>query len=143
MDRKKFLIYLEAYGAELDKWPAELREKAKEVCSLQPDLLKALNEERRFEEALSMRRFEEASPGLERRIIDTAAMEKPALENYSMFDILGSVFKTIPLPRPAIALPLLLVLGIFAGFLYASYTENAESSTQLAGLLYYEEIYYE
>jgi hypothetical protein len=119
MDKKKFIDYLSIYGADLGKWPEGLRESAHAALSSSRELLEALEEEKLFEEALNMREFEEPSPDLARRII-YAAEQKPAPVRKSFTYILSSVFSAIPLPRPALALPLLLILGIAAGYIYAN-----------------------
>ncbi len=142
MDKNEFLEYLEIYGADLGRWPGELREEAERACSSSAELRQALEEERRFEEALNRRSFEEPSPDLERRIIDAAA-PKPERARNSVLGLLSSIFSGFHLPRPAIALPLLLVLGMAAGYLYANYVEQQNQGVQLAELLYYEEGYYE
>jgi len=142
MDKEKFIDYLSIYGADLGKWPEELREEAHTALSSSRELRDTLEEEKLFEEALNTREYEEPSPDLARRIID-AAGEKPAPARKSFFDILSSVFSAIPLPRPALALPILLVLGIAAGYIYANYADTDTNGTQLAQLLYYEEGYYE
>ena len=142
MDKQKFIDYLSIYGADLGKWPEEIRGDAQEALSSSPVLREALEEEKLFEEALNMREYEEHSPDLARRIID-AAEHKPAPARKSFIDVLSSVLSVIPLPRPALALPLLLVLGIAAGYIYANYSETDSNGTQLAQLLYYEEGYYE
>lgn len=142
MDKKEFLDNLSVYGADLGKWPDGLREDAKELLSSSPELKEALEEEKLFEQALNMRGFEEPTPNFARRIIDAAEL-KPAPARSSFLDLLSSIFSVIPLPRPALALPILLVLGIAAGYLYANYTEKDTNGMQLAELLYYEEGYYE
>ena len=142
MDKEKFIDYLSIYGADLGKWPEELREEARTALSSSRELRDMLEEEKLFEEALNTREYEEPSPALARRIID-AAGEKPAPAGKSFFDILSSVFSAIPLPRPALALPILLILGIAAGYIYANYADTDTNGTQLAQLLYYEEGYYE
>lgn len=142
MDKNQFLEYLAIYGADLGCWPKELGEEAERAVSASAELRRALDEERRFEEALDERSFEEASPGLERRIIN-AAGEAPERGRNSILDLLGSIFSGFPFPRPAIVLPLLLVLGIAAGYLYTNYDEQESQGAQLAEILYYEEGYYE
>lgn len=142
MDKQEFMDYLSIYGADLEKWPDGLRDDARAALSSSQKLREALQEEKLFEQALNMRGFENPSPDLADRIID-AAQPKRAHNRKSFFDLLGSVFAAIPLPRPALALPLLLILGIAAGYLYSDYADTDTNGTQLAQLLYYEEGYYE
>lgn len=144
MDRDEFLKYLELYGGDLDRWPSGLGEEAEAACAGSREMREALDQERRFEESLMERVYEEPSPGLEASIISAAAeRKKPEMEGNSIFGLLSAVFTAIPLPRPAIALPLLLVIGMAAGYLYANYAEQDTDNAQYAELLYYGEEYYE
>ena len=144
MNRDEFLKYLELYGGDLARWPSGLREAAGAACAGDREMREALGQERRFEKALMQRGFEEPSPGLEARIIRAAAaVRKPGPARIPLPGFLSAVFSAIPLPRPAIALPLLLVIGMAAGYLYANYAEQDTDNTQYAQLLYYGEDYNE
>ncbi|MCI0480390.1 MAG: hypothetical protein L0213_02235 [Candidatus Dadabacteria bacterium] len=144
MDKNKFLECLAIYGGDIGRWPEEVREEAGKACAQSAELREALDQERRFEESLMERVYEEPSPGLEARIISAAAeSKKPEVEGNSIFGILSAIFSAIPLPRPAIALPLLLVIGMAAGYLYANYAEQDADGTQFAEMLYYGEGYNE
>jgi hypothetical protein len=144
MDRKEFLDYLELYGGDLGRWPENVRGEAGKARARSAELSEALEEERRFEEALMERRFEEPDPGLETRIISAAAERKrPEPAGNSVFGILGAIFSAMPLPRPAIALPLLLIIGMAAGYFYANYTEQDTDNSLYSEMLYYGEEYYE
>ncbi|HVY54509.1 MAG TPA: hypothetical protein VHC46_02010 [Thermodesulfobacteriota bacterium] len=144
MDRKELMNYLELYGSDLDKWPSGLREEAGRACAASPELRAAFEEEKRFEEALMDRGFEEPSPGLEARIISAAhSLKRPEPAKISVLGLLGAVFSAMPLPRPAIALPLLLVIGMAVGYLYSNYSNNDSDNSIYAELMYYGEGYYE
>ena len=144
MDRKEFMDYIGLYGGDLRRWPSGLREEAEALCSRSPGLRAALEEERRFEEALQQRGFEEPSPGLEARIISAAAaVERPGPAKNSVLGLLGAIFSAIPLPRPAIALPLLLVIGMAAGYLYSNYSDNDTDTSLYSEVMYFGEGYYE
>ncbi|MEW6144433.1 MAG: hypothetical protein AB1598_05390 [Thermodesulfobacteriota bacterium] len=144
MDRKEFMRYLELYGGDIGRWPGEIREEAGKACAGSAELREALEEERRFEESLMDRGFEEPSPGLEARIISAAVERKrPEPAGNSVFGILGAIFSAIPFPRPAIALPLLLIIGMAAGYLYANYAEQDTDNSLYSEMLYYGEEYYE
>ena len=144
MDRDEFLKYLELYGGDLGRWPSGLGEEARAACAGSREMREVLDQERRFEDSLMERGFEEPSPGLEARIISAAArVKRPEARKSSVLGLLSAVFTAIPLPRPAIALPLLLVLGMAAGYLYANYAEQDTDNAQYAELLYYGEDYNE
>lgn len=138
MDRDEFLKYLELYGGDIARWPSGLREGAEAACAGSSEMRDVLDQERRFEESLMERAYEEPSPGLEARIINAAArVNRPEARKSSLLGMLGAVFSAIPLPRPAIALPLLLVIGMAAGYLYADHEEQDADNAQYAELIYY------
>lgn len=144
MDKKEFLEYLAIYGSDLAGWPEDQRESAENLCARSIELREALEEERRFEDVLMERIFEEPSPGLESRIISAAArLNKPEAEGFSVLGFLSAIFSAIPFPKPAIALPILLVIGMAAGYLYSNYTDRHTDGSQVADLVYYGEGYYE
>ena len=144
MDRNAFLKYLELYGGDLGRWPSGLGKEAEAACAESRELREALENERRFEESLMERAFEEPSAGLEARIISAAAgVKRPEARGSSVLGLLGALFSAIPLPRPAIALPLLFVVGMAAGYLYANYAEQDTDNSQYAEALYFGEGYYE
>jgi hypothetical protein len=144
MDRDEFLKYLELYGGDLGRWPSGLGEEAEAACAGSLEMREALDQERRFEDSLMERGFEEPSPGLEARIRSAAArVNRPEARKSSVLVLLNTIFSAIPLPSPAIALPLLLVIGMAAGYLYANYAEQDTDNTQYAEMLYYGEEYYE
>jgi len=60
-----------------------------------------------------------------------------------LLGLLGSIFTVIPLPRPAIALPLLLVIGMAAGYFFANYSDNDTDGSLYTEMMYYGEGYYE
>lgn len=144
MDRKEFMNYLVLYGGDLGRWPAGLREEAEAACAASPGLRAALEEEKRFEATLMERGFEEPSSGLEARIIYAAsAVKRPEPAWKSLLRLLGSIFTAIPLPKPAIALPLLLVIGMAAGYFFANYSDNDTDGSLYTAMMYYGESYYE
>ena len=144
MDRDEFLKNLELYGGDLGRWPAGLRDAAEKACAGSGELTDALEMERRFEESLMERGFEEPSPGLEARIISAAAgVKQPEARRNSIPGLLSAIFSAIPLPRLAIALPLMLVVGMAAGYLYANYADQGTDNAQYSDALYYGEGYYE
>lgn len=143
MDKNRFLEYIDIYGADLGAWPEDVRPAARAALASSPELALILDEELRFEALLSASAVEEPSPGLEARIISAAGGKSPSPESGTGF--LASIFSGIPLFVPRFALPLLLVLGIAAGYVLANYSDPGydDSGVQLAGVLYYEEGIYE
>ena len=142
MDKNRFLEYIDIYGADISAWPEDAGPAARAALASSPELALILAEELRFEALLSASAVEEPSPGLEARII-SAAGGKSSPESGPGF--LAGIFSGIPLFVPRFALPLLLVLGIAAGYVLANYSDPGydDSAVQLAGVLYYEEGIYE
>ena len=102
-----------------------------------------LQNERAFERALSERGFEESSPGLSERIITNALGDQKAQQK-SLTNSLKEIFSVFPIPSPAIALPLILVIGIVAGYLYTAEIAVSEpEGVQLAELIYNDGGFYE
>ncbi|MCA9809205.1 MAG: hypothetical protein KC473_02620 [Candidatus Dadabacteria bacterium] len=142
MDKNRFLEYIDIYGADLSAWPEDARPAARAALASSPELAFILDEELRFEALLSASAVEEPSPGLEARIISAAG---GTASPDSGPGFLAGIFSGIPLFVPRFALPLLLVLGIAAGYVLANYSDPGydDSGVQLAGVLYYEEGIYE
>lgn len=143
MDKNRFLEYIDIYGADLSAWPEDARPAASAALASSPELAFILDEELRFEALLSASAVEGPSPGLEARIISAAGAKSRPSEAGPGF--LAGIFSGIPLFVPRFALPLLLVLGIAAGYVLANYSDSGydDSAVQLAGVLYYEEGIYE
>ena len=79
--------------------------------------------------------FEESSPGLSKRIISQAlGQEKEASK--SLLDSIKELFSAFPLPSPAVALPVVLVIGIVAGYLYPADDTTEPEGVQIAEVLY-------
>ncbi|HML96545.1 MAG TPA: hypothetical protein PKC29_14065 [Thermodesulfobacteriota bacterium] len=144
MDKNRFLEYIDIYGADLGAWPEGVRPAAEAALASSPELAFILDEELRFEALLSRSTVEGPSPGLEARIISAASGAKSMSSSEAGPGFLAGIFAGIPLFVPRFALPLLLVLGIAAGYVLANYSDSGyDDSVQLAGVLYYEEGIYE
>ncbi len=142
MDKNRFLEYIDIYGADITAWPEGVRESAAAAVESSPELAFILEDEFRFEALLSGSAIEKPSPGLEARIIAAAGPKRKAPERGTGF--LAGIFSGFPLFVPRFALPLLLVVGIAAGYVLANYSESgSDEPVQLAGVLYYEEGIYE
>lgn len=144
MDKNRFLEYIDIYGADLGAWPEGVRPAAEAALASSPELAFILDEELRFESLLSASAVEGPSPDLETRII-SAARDAKRHSPESSPGFLAGIFSGIPLFVPRFALPLLLVLGIAAGYILANYSDSGydEQPVQLAGVLYYDEGIYE
>jgi len=95
-----------------------------------------LQTEKALEDALMQRGFEESTPELSERII-SLALKKERAKQRSFIDSVKEIFSAFPIPSPAIALPLILVIGIVAGYLYPADNAATEpEGVQVAELIY-------
>ncbi len=101
-----------------------------------------VEDEIRFEKLLSLKRFEQPGIDLERRIINSAKLEKQ-IKTESIWNYIDELFSAFHIPVPAMALSLLLVLGITAGYLYNDLPSDQDNQVALNDFLYYEGDYYE
>ena len=100
------------------------------------ELARTLLSEKALEDALMQRGFEESTPELSERII-SRALNKEQAKQKSFIDSAKEIFSAFPIPSPALALPLILVIGIVAGYLYpADNTVSEPEGIQVAELIY-------
>ena len=86
--------------------------------------------------------MKDPSIDLERRIISSAKLEKQ-VKSESIWIYIDELFSAFHIPVPAMALSLLLVLGITAGYLYNDLPSDQDNQVALNDFLYYEGDYYE
>ena len=85
---------------------------------------------------MMQRGFEESAPGLSDRIISSALGQRKEKQT-SLLASIKEVFSSFPIPSPAIALPIILVVGIVAGYLYPADTAVSEpEGIQVAEIIY-------
>lgn len=101
-----------------------------------------VEDEIRFEKLLGARKFEQPGIDLERQIISSAKSKKQ-IKSESIWNYIDELFSAFHIPVPAIALSLLLVLGITAGYLYNDLPSDPDNEVALNDFLYYEGDYYE
>jgi hypothetical protein len=87
-------------------------------------------------------KFEEPSTDLERRIINSANSVKQ-IKSESIWSYIDELFGAFHIPVPAMALSLLLILGITLGYLYNDLPNGQQNEVALNDFLYYEGEYYE
>lgn len=149
MNRKQFDISMEEfkknlniYGADFGRWPEDMRDKAREMVNASDEIHKLVEEERRFEEKLNMRQFEEPAAGFQERII-ASAKNSAAFKSGSLSSYLRDIFRSFYLPSPALSLAMMLVIGIMIGYFTSSVSSvNGEDQLLTSQLTLYEgEIY--
>lgn len=118
-----------------------------DILNSSNELKNILEEEKKLEAILYQSRYEEYSDDLEERIINSLNKNRAQKDIEQSSSMLKNIFSVISIPRPALALPLLLILGITLGFLSSSYFSSDDlgdiPDTQFAELIYYEGVFYE
>lgn len=149
MNRKQFDISMEEfkknlnlYGSDLSGWPEDIKDSAREMVNASDELRKLVEAERRFEEKLNLRHFEEPAPGFQERII-ASAKNSAALKSGSLAAYLRDMFSSFYLPSPAFSLAMMLVIGIMIGYFTSSVSSvNGDDHLLTSQLTLYEgEIY--
>jgi hypothetical protein len=137
--KKKLLVY----GADVRCWPKDIRSSGLEALNNSPELLKLLEDEKRFEKVLKTRKYEEPNRDLAGRIIAAALPgKKKAQRNPGVF--FSEVLRELSLSRRALAavsvsLVFTLIIGFTIGFSNPSGYASAEQyETNLEDFLNYE-----
>jgi hypothetical protein len=99
-------------------------------------------DEKDFEQLLSSRKYEQPDIDLERRIINSAKSEEQ-IKSESIWSYIEQLFSTFHIPVPAMALSILLILGITIGYLYDDTNSGQQDEVALNDFLYYQGGYYE
>ena len=143
MNLRQFKDNLLAYGGNVHKWPAAMREAGLKALESFPELRPLLADEERFERLLNTRKYEEPSSDLAQRIISASQSKKKKLRGG-----LGGLFSELvwefSLPTPALtAVSVLLIcflmIGFAIGFLDPFGSVSTEQyETNLQEFLYYE-----
>ncbi len=143
MNLKQFKENLLVYGANVHKWPEDIRQTGLRALETSSELRTLLAEEERFERVLKTRRYEEPSRDLAERIVSAAQPKKK-----KVWRRLGGFFSELlwefGLPRPAltavsVALIFALIIGFAIGFSDSTGTTSAEQyQANLEDFLYYE-----
>jgi len=115
MGIKQFKECLLLYGADLERWPAEVILAAEEAVARSETCRRLRDEYAAFERTLKARRFEAPSADLKARII-RAALSRPRMP-VSLLGFLAECFADFPVPKPAFAVALMLVIGLMIGLL--------------------------
>jgi len=139
MDTKQFKENLLLYGADVHRWPEEIRNAGLEALENSSELRFLVNEEARLERILKNRRYEEPSPHLEDRII-SAALRLKKSPTLSLGTFLSELLAEFKLPKPAWVAISILMIGFAIGFLDPmDSTPGEQEQINLQAFLYYEE----
>lgn len=114
MDVERFREYVLLYGADLQRWPQEIRRAGIEALE-QSAACRAMQEDHvQFETLLRTRTHAAPSPGLESRII-AAALRRERMEFPGLTTLLRSCFSDLRIPAPVLMTAAALFLGVGIG----------------------------
>jgi len=131
------------YGADVRKWPKNIRWSALKTLESSPELQKLVKNEERFEGVLNTRKFEEPSKDLAGRIVAAALpRKKKAQRNFGVFfsDMLSEFsLSRRALTAVSVSLIFILIVGFTIGYSTPSRYASAEQyETHLEDFLNYE-----
>jgi len=140
---EQFKEKLLMYGADVRKWPKDIRSSGLKALDRFPELQKLVADAERFEGVLKTRKYEEPSRDLADRIVAAALpKKKEAQRKLGMF--FSEVLREFSLSRRAFAavsvsLIFTLIIGFTIGFSNPSGNASAEQyQTSLEDFLNYE-----
>jgi hypothetical protein len=139
MDPKQFKENLLLYGADVHRWPEEVRNAGLEALENSSEFRSLVAEEAKFERILKSRKYEEPDSSLERRII-FAALQTKKNPPSSLGTFLLELLAEFRLPRPVLIALSILIIGFTIGFLDPiTSAPTQQDPTTLQAFLYYEE----
>jgi hypothetical protein len=116
MDAEQFRECLLVYGADVLRWPDEIRQAGLELLGRSLECRSLQEYHARFEEVLRARRYEEPTPDLARRII-SAALRRRKKPSPGLAAFLAACFADFRLPKPVLTAVAVLIVGFVVGFL--------------------------
>ena len=140
---KQFKENLLVYGANVRKWPEDIRQAGLKALEISAELRALLAEEERFERVLKTRRYVEPSSNLAERIVSASQPKKKKVWP-SLVGFFSELVWEFSLPKPAltavsVSLVFALILGFVIGFSNPIGSVSTEQSqTALQEFLYYE-----
>jgi len=145
MNKNEFITYLELYGSDVSSWPEELQLYASAAIEKHPELQILIKHEEEFERFLDMREIDQHSPDFQNRIISSSYQKNAVFSNKSnsLWSYLNEIFISLNIPKPAISLGIVLVIGITIGYLMDyKQISNFRNETDIGVMALYEgEIY--
>ena len=136
MKSRDFSKYLAVYGADLNQWPAALRQEAETALKGSGELQELLASEQQFEVLLQQRTTAQVPAGLAERIV---AQAQPH-ESQRALTVSNGLLENLWAPRWVMAMVAVFAVGLFIGWYSPQNGGTSESdSAQLSDILYYEE----
>lgn len=115
MDAEQFRERLLIHGADVTRWPEEIRGAGMEAVERSLECRSLQEEHAQFEAVLSTRVYEEPSPDLARRIV-SAAWQRERRTFPGLAELLASCFMDLRLPKPVFTAAAVLIIGFVVGF---------------------------
>jgi len=142
MDMEQFKENLLLYGANMHRWPEEIKKAGLKALERSSEIQALLKEHEHFEQLLKTRTYEEPAGNLAQRIISASRKQKAP---FSPASFISALLNEIHLPKPALAalsavMILVLVIGFVTGFSnpLESPVLTAREETSLQAFLYDE-----
>lgn len=138
MDKTRFCENLMIFGADIDRWPEEIREEALRDLEASREFLSLQRDQLRFEDQLRSVPFDQPDASWAGRI-SAAALRNRGKERQGLVAAILQGFSDLHLPRPALTAGLLLVIGLAAGFMKPLDTSATEQAKPLLQDLLYDD----
>ena len=144
MDPKQFKENILLYGVDLNHWPEEIRQAGMESLLNSPELQVLLGEQKRFEQVLRTRKYEEPGSNLVQRIISLSLPPGKKIP-FSLGWFFSRLFSDeLYLPKPArIVFSILAIMALLTGFFIgfsnpSGQVQTGQRQANLQEFLYYE-----
>jgi len=128
MDAEQFRECLLIHGADVQRWPEEIRRAGIEALDRSLECRSMQEECRQFEAILRSRAFEAPSPDLAFRIV-SAAWRRERKASPGVIEFLAACFQDLRLPAPVLTAAAVLILGVVIGLLLPTEPVPADSES--------------
>jgi hypothetical protein len=126
MDAEHFREAVLIHGADVHRWPEEIRQEGVDALTRSVECRSLQEEYVRFEAALASRAYEAPRQDFGLRII-AAARPRERRGFRGLAELLASCFRDLRVPAPVITVTAVLVVGVVVGFLLPAESTLAES----------------
>jgi hypothetical protein len=135
MDDKQFREAVLIYGADVRRWPDDLRHAGLDALASSLDCRSFRDEHARFETVLASRALEAPRADFARRII-AAARPRERKGFRGLVELVASYFADLRVPAPVVTVTAVLVVGFVVGLLLPAESTLAESDVAEAQMFF-------
>jgi hypothetical protein len=128
MDAERFRECLLVHGAELHRWPEDIRQSGLDAMERSLECRSLQDECRQFESILRSRVFEDPSQDLAVRIV-SAARRTERRASPRVMEFLAACFQDLRLPAPVLTAAAVLIIGVVIGLLLPTEPLPADSES--------------